>query len=228
MNTSKTGARIVGALFLIAMVASLLGAALIESVLTAPDFLTRVVANQSQVITGVLLELINGIAVVGIAVMMFPMFEKHNKAFALGYVAIRTIEGMLQIVGDVIPLSLLTYSQQYLPAGAAEAGSYQASAALFLAARGHLVGTMLGIFFSLGALLFYTLLYQSKLTARFISVWGLIGAVLVLTWNLLETFGISMSAGMILALPIILNEIFLGIWLIIKGFNPPGIASSSA
>ena len=30
---------------------------------------------------------------------------------------------------------------------------------------------------------------------------------------------IGISTGMILALPIILNEIFLRIWLIVKGFN---------
>ena len=50
----------------------------------------------------------------------------------------------------------------------------------------------------------------------------------MLTWNLLEIFGISVRAGMILALPMILNEIFLGIWLIAKGFNPSAIASESA
>ena len=78
---------------------------------------------------------------------------------------------------------------------------------------------MLGIFFGLAALLFYYLLYRSKLVPRFISVWGFIAVVLVLAWNLVEIFGISVSFGMILALPMILNEIFLGIWLIVKGFD---------
>jgi uncharacterized membrane protein len=87
---------------------------------------------------------------------------------------------------------------------------------------------MLGIFFSVGALLFYAVLIQSKLIPRWLSIWGLIGAVLILTWNLLGTFGISVSAGMILALPMILNEIFLGIWLIAKGFNSAAIASGTA
>jgi hypothetical protein len=32
---------------------------------------------------------------------------------------------------------------------------------------------------------------------------------------------------MVFALPMILNEIFLGIWLIAKGFNPSAIASPS-
>jgi hypothetical protein len=66
-------------------------------------------------------------------------------------------------------------------------------------------------------LLFYYLLYQSKLIPRFVSVWGFIGVALMLALNFLE---IDMSVGMVLALPIILNEIFLGIWLIVKGLNP--------
>jgi len=32
------------------------------------------------------------------------------------------------------------------------------------------------------------------------------------------------SFGMILVLPIILNELFLGIWLIVKGFNSSALA----
>jgi hypothetical protein len=33
---------------------------------------------------------------------------------------------------------------------------------------------------------------------------------------------------MIFVLPIILNEVFLGIWLIVKGFNPSAVAAESA
>jgi hypothetical protein len=50
---------------------------------------------------------------------------------------------------------------------------------------------------------------------------------LVLAWNLIELYGITVSFGMILALPMILNEIFLAIWLIVKGFNSSAIASES-
>ncbi|MGB3717335.1 MAG: DUF4386 domain-containing protein [Candidatus Promineifilaceae bacterium] len=228
MNTNKKTARIVGVLFLTAMVTSILGGAIIESILTAPDYLIDVSANETQVVIGVLLELINATAVVGIAVMMFPLFKKHNEALALGYVGFRIIEAVIAIGAVITPLTLIALSQEYLTAGASDASYFQTLGTSFIEVRAQLVGQMLGIFFSIGALLFYYLLYQSKFVPRFISVWGLIGAVLVLTWNLLEILGISLSVGMILALPIILNEIFLGIWLIAKGFNPSSIVSDSA
>ncbi len=216
-----------GALFLIAMATSLLGAALIETILSAPDYLVDVSVNRTQLILGVLLELVNGIAIVGIAVMMFPIFKKHDEALALGYVAIRIIEAVIVIAAVVSPLSLIALSQEFVEVGALDASNFQTSGTSLLAARAQWIGPMLGIFFSLAALLFYYLLYQSKLVPRFISVWGLIAVALLFTWNLLGLFGISFSAGMVLALPIILNEIFLGIWLIAKGFNSSAIASES-
>lgn len=113
-------------------------------------------------------------------------------------------------------------------AGASDASYFQTLGNSFIAVRGHLISQILGIFFSLGALLFYYLLYQSRLVPRFISVWGLIAVVLVFTWNFLELLGLSITAGIVFGLPIILNEIFLGIWLIVKGFDSSAFASRYA
>ena len=227
-NTHRKTAIIVGALFLTAIVASIVGGLIIEAILTAPDYLNDISANETQVVLGVLLELINAIAVVGIAAMMFPLLKKQNEGLALGYVGLRFIEAVIAVGAVVTPLTLIALSQEYLTAGASDASYFQPLGTSLIEVRAQLVGQILAIFFGLSALLFYYLLYQLKLVPRFISVWGLIGAVLILTWNLLLIFGVSVSAGMILALPMILNEIFLGIWLIAKGFNPSAIASESA
>jgi len=82
-----------------------------------------------------------------------------------------------------------------------------------------LYGQTLGIFFSLGALFIYYFLYMTKLVPQYVSVWGLIAVVLVYSWNLLEFMGIGISAGIVFGLAILFNEIFLGMWLIAKGFN---------
>ena len=73
MNANKTTARIVGALFLIAMLTSLVGVVWLESITGAPDYLVEVSAQKTQVLVGVLLELVNCIAVVGIAAVLFPL-----------------------------------------------------------------------------------------------------------------------------------------------------------
>ena len=221
-------ARTVGVLFLIAMVTSLSGGIWLESMTTAPDYLGTLAAKETQMLLGVLLELINCLAVVGIAAMLFPLMKKHNEALAAGYLGTRVVEAVVLSVAAISPLLLVTLSQEYLAAGASDAAYFQAAGTLVMAARGYLTSLLTPIFFSLAALLLYYFLYQSRLVPRFIPVWGFIAVASLLTWNMLEAFGISVSAGMVFALPMILNEIFLGLWLIVKGFNSSAISSESA
>jgi hypothetical protein len=75
---------------------------------------------------------------------------------------------------------------------------------------------MVSITFGLGALMFYAMLYQSKLIPRFISIWGLIGAAVVLANTMLDMFSLTVPN---LGVLMLLNELFLGVWLIVKGFN---------
>jgi hypothetical protein len=222
---SRKTATAVGALFLIAMVTSLGGGIWLESFLTGPDVLSTVSGNQAQVVTGVLLELINCVAVVGIAALMVPILKTQSEALGIGYVGFRIVETTLLVVAALIPLSMIALSREYLAAGSADATSFLTLGAVLMAARGHLLGLLVALFFSLGALLLYYGLYQTRLVPRFISIWGFIAVALLLTWNVLEAFGISISFGIVLGLLIILNEIFLGIWLIARGFNPSAVTS---
>jgi hypothetical protein len=225
MNTNRKTARIVGALFLTSNVTFILGAAvLIESILGAPDYLILVSANRTQVLLGVLLEIINGIAYVGIAVLMFPILKQRFESIALGYVGFRIVEFVMQIASDISPLSLLTLSEEFVRVGAPEASSFQNLGTLLLAER-YWAFQMVSITFGLGALMFYYMLYQSKLIPRFVSIWGLIGAAVVLANTMFDIFGLSLAN---LGVLMLLNELFLGVWLIVKGFNPSAIASGSA
>ena len=225
MNSNKRTPIVVGALFLIAMVTSLIGGGLLESIINAPDYLIHISENTTQILMGMFLELINGIAVIGIGIMMFPILKQYNENLAIGYVGFRIMESVFLILAAIVPLLLITLSQEYLKAVVSDVSSYQTFGSLLLGVRSNFTGLLIPIFFSLGALLFYYLLYQSKLTPKFIPVWGFIGVVLILILNLVE---VNLIIGLILALPIILNEIFLGIWLIAKGFNPSAIAADVA
>lgn len=216
MISNKKIARIVGVLFLVATAAYILGNGLIASILNDPDYLIHVYPNKTQVIIGMLLEFINSAAVVGIAIMLFPIIRKHNETIALGYVAFRVIEAMILIVGAISPLLLITLSQEYIEAGAPDASYFQTIGALAIKGK-YLAFQVAMIVLSLYSLLFCYLLYQSKLIPRLISIFGLIGYASLLTSALLEIFGYS--PGIFLFLPGALFEIILPIWLIVKGFN---------
>lgn len=223
MNSNKKTARIVGVLFLAATAAYILGNGLIESILKDPNYLIHVYPNKTKVVLGMLLELINSAAVVGIAIMLFPILKKHNETIALGYVAFRVIEAIILIVGAISPLLLITLSQEYIEAGAPDASYFQTIGALAVKGK-YLAFQVAMIVLSLYSLLFCYLLYQTRLIPRLISVFGLIGYASLLTSALLEIFGYS--PGIFLFLPGALFEIILPIWLIVKGFNSFAIKSN--
>ena len=75
----------------------------------------------------------------------------------------------------------------------------------------------------------YFVFYRSKLIPRWISVWGLVGAIIYLASGLFVMFGsITSTISDVLQLPIFLQEIVLAVLLIVKGFNPSAVASLSA
>ena len=229
MNTNKNTVRFVGVLFLTAMVASLVGGGLVESALSTPDKLAAAFENKTQVMIGVLLELVNSIAVVGIGVLLYSILKQHNEKMAIGYLGFRLVEAVFCAIIVISPLSLITMSQEYVISGVSGAAYLQIASAFSLSGRASVSGLLIPVFFSLGALLLYYSLFQSKLLPGFISVWGLIGTILIFTSNLLSQFTVlPVGAALIFGLPIILNEIFLGFWLIARGFNPSAITLEPA
>jgi hypothetical protein len=230
MNTNRKFAIIAGELFIIAMVASLLGTAFTGPLLGAPDYLIKISANGSRVVVGALFAFIAAATSASIAISLYPLLKKYNEVLALGAVAFRLIEAVFYIVDVICLLSLLTLSQEFVNAGGQSASYFQTFGHLLLTAR-DLAGFVFGaIAFCLGALMYYSVFYQSKLIPRWLSVWGLIATVLLLSAVLLTLFDgepFSISGGLIiLALPIAVQEMVLAVWLIVKGFNPSAIADS--
>jgi hypothetical protein len=223
-STRKAGA-VVGTFFLIALVADLAGGELLERVIHAPDYLSRIYLNKTQVIMGMLLELIAAAAIVGIAVTIFPILRRHSERIALGYLGLRIIEAVTLVVYVFSLPSLMILSQEYAKAGSPDASYFQSLGASLLA-ESYWVYPMLVVFFGLSALLFYYLLYRSRLIPRFISAWGFLAIVLLLTGSVIgmfsqgEGYSVVPKGGIIMwAAPIALNEVFLAIWLIVRGFN---------
>ena len=232
MNSNKKTARIVGVLFIIATLAPILtalftgflgGGALGEA---APDYLVSVSANEPQVLIALLIELVWVLAVVGIPVVLFPILKKYDEALALGFYSLRFIEAISTVVSSIGLLVLLALSQEFAKAGAPDASYYQTLGTLLLAARegAFMIGS--GLVWSLSALVLNYILYQSKLIPRWLSGWGLVGAMLSFTTYLLQIFSINLTE--FLFLPIALQEMVFAVWLIVKGFNSSAIASLSA
>ena len=226
MDSNRKTAIIVGVLFITALVSSMLSGYFSGSI-DDPEYLTAVSANEIKVLLGVLFQLILTASVVAIPIMMFPILKKYNERLALGYVVARIFEGFFDIVIAMSVLLLLTLSREFVKAGAPVASYFQTSRALLFAVQDW-SSVVENFPYCLGALIFYYLLYQSKLIPRWLSGWGLLGAALFLATAPFRMFGLIPPSTVVLAVPLILNELVLAIWLIVKGFNSSAIAFESA
>jgi len=153
MNSTRKTAIIVGVLFLTSFVSLFIGDATIESILDEPDYLINVSENRTQLIIEMLIAFFLASTIVGIAVMMFPILKKHNEPIALGYVGFRIAEFVIIIVYLIIPLLLITLSQEYVKAGDPDASYFQTSGTLFQAVR-YWALRMVWIFNGLAGLMF--------------------------------------------------------------------------
>ena len=222
MNTYGNNAKIAGILFLAAIVTGVLSVPSL-GIIEESDYLTQVAANETQLIIGVLLIAAMAFACAGIAIWLYPALKEHNQALALTAVGFRLIEAILFVVGATVLLPLLPLSQAYVAAGAPDTSHFQALGDFILAFH-HSLGSETGaIAFCLGALMYYTLFYQSELIPRWLSGWGFIAAAMHLVAVFLVIFGSDpfSTPTLVLNLPILLNELVLAGWLIAKGFNTP-------
>jgi hypothetical protein len=230
MNSYRNNAIIVGVLFIVATVTNMLGNLSIKPILDATDYLIQISANENLMIIASLLVLISAFASASIAICLYPILKKHHEALTLGSVGFRLMESMLYIIGVVALLSLLTLSQEYVTAGASNASLYQISGTLLQAVKTW-AGQLGVLAFTTGGMMYYYVFYQSKLVPRIISGWGFLGAALSLASALLAIVGLltPLSTVFILFnLIILVQEMVLAAWLIVKGYNPSAIASKSA
>ncbi len=209
MDSNRKSAIGVGALFIITTLTYMMGDGILKEIFENKNLLSVMSDNSIKVIVAILLQLICGLGVVGIAIVMYPIFKQHNEKIALLYVGNRIMECLIIIVSGISLLSLLFLSRDAL--------TIPKSAGLPFLREYHATFLMLSLVLGFGAFAFYYLLFKSKLIPRFISIWGFIAVILMVVGLLIDMLGYVPK--LLLYIPMGLNELFLGFWLMIKGFS---------
>jgi hypothetical protein len=229
MNTYKNIARTMGILYILGTISGILSRVVTGTINSAPDLLASISANGNPIRLGALFVLTMGLALAMIPVIGYPVLRKRDEILALGYVVFRgALEGVYYVAIFVSWLLLLPLSQVY-QAGSLEASNLRVLANVLLEAKE--IAAFGSIVFCLGGLMFYYLLFQSKLVPQWLSGWGFIALILGFAAGLLAMFGFfgpTSPISDVLQIPIFLQEMVLAVWLIVKGFNPSAIAALSA
>lgn len=216
-------ATIVGVLFVVALVPFLIGGAVYGPATGPSDFLTDAYPDRAAVTLGVLLEFVAVLAIPLIGVFMFPVLKRVHESLALAYVGFRALEALLLIAIEAKLLSLIDLSDTHLNTADSDTTVLQAMGDSVLAEIDAVFGLYV-LVFSVGALIFYGLLYRAALVPRWLSAWGFASAAWMLLGVVLIMFDAfsGTSEGLleaIFVLPLPLNEIALALWLIVKGFS---------
>ena len=226
MNKGRKLTAIAGALFMLGTVFGVLSMSATSALRSGSNLLEVVSQNPNQVITGSMLVLLMGLSLSLMAVCLYPVLSKQNRLFALGYVVFRGGLEMVTYMASAISwLFLLPLSSYAMQNGKEmDAGITALADSLFASVE---ITSILTIVFIVGLLMFYSTLYQGRLVPRWLSLWGLIGAVPYLIAFMLQMYGVISDADTIfniMIMPLALQEMALALWMIIKGFKFSSVA----
>lgn len=224
MNSNQKIAKAVGILFLAGMVAGVTGNIFIQSILSAPDPLSTISANSMKLAIGAMLMLMTSAWDATHGILMFPVLKPHSELIALGYLSFRIVNAVFLALQVLFILLQIPLGDEYLKAGTTDPSYLQALSTQFIQVNLYAYQIAM-IFVGLACVLMCYILYRAKLVPRFLAVWGFIGYATILCGSLLEVMGFDLR--LLHTIPGGLWELFIGVWLIVKGFNSPPVLQNS-
>ncbi|CAM1334871.1 DUF4386 domain-containing protein [Tenacibaculum aestuariivivum] len=219
MNLDSKISRIAGTLIILGIVSGILS---IVPDVESDNFLNQVYPNKNRVLIGGIFQFLLVPIYIGFSLVLYPILTKYNKTLSIGFVGFRIIAGVFQLLGIMLLPIFIFLSQNFLVDTNTNSFFYETfgqALKLFRDLTNHL-GVILAT--GIGNLLLYYILFKEKLIPKWISIWGIIGNILIMIASFLLLFElikiISIEYG-IITIPLVLQEIILAIWLIIKGLK---------
>jgi hypothetical protein len=218
MTTHQKVSRILGLAFLLQVITSYSSGIVFRPLWFVADdigaTMLKIAENPNLLRTHILVDTLTALGVVFLGAMLFITLRKQNEKIALTALGFYILEGALLAGSRIGSFSLLKLSQEYALTGATELltfGNLSLEAADFVGDTLHVLA------FCLGAILFYILLYQSKVVPKWLSLWGLITVIPVLAGTLTAIFDVHLP--FIFFLPYFPFELVIAIWILVKGIE---------
>lgn len=228
MTSQRKTAIAAGVFFLITHVTSIGAVALYDPILTNTRYILGV-GPDTQVLVGVLFEVILAFAIIGTSVALYPVARRYNEGAALGYVGLRTLEAAVIAVG-VLPLLVIVTLRHLAAASGADPATLVTVGNALVSFHDWTFLLGPGFVCSANTVTMAYLLYRSRLVPRFIPVLGLVGGPLIFVVNAGQLFGfynhIPAWAGPAV-IPIFAWEVSLALYLIVKGFRTSAAAEAT-
>jgi hypothetical protein len=222
MSSDQRTARIVGWLFIGTFVFSIPGLLLYGPLLHHHGTYVLGGGHDKQLGFGAFLEILTVICGIGTAVVLFPIVKRTNEGLGLAYVAVRTVESTIIVLGIVSVMAVVTLRQDLAGTGA-DAGTLSIAARSLVAFKDwtFLLGPGFCAGIGNGLILGY-LMFRSGLVPRWSAQFAMFAGALAFiaaSGALLGVYDRQSTLQGILTVPEIIWEAFFGLYLVIKGFR---------
>jgi hypothetical protein len=215
MKAPQHVSRILGFAFLLQFFTSLAGGLILKMGLVVSGdtaaTLLRIAARPWLLRVNILDEMVTAGGVIWLAALLYAALRAHGRVAALTGFALYILEAALLAVSRLAAFPLLALGSQFAATPSASLLA-EADRALASVNFGY---TLLMLAFCPGAILFYWLLFKSRLVPRALSLWGLIAVIPIFFAVALSVLGINLPFYVLV--PYIPFEFAIGLWIIIKG-----------
>ena len=231
MNTYRLNAAMAGALYFLGTVFGVLsvitGGELLTSMTSGQpmvnsDVLNLAHANASQLTTGAFFIVLMGISLVAMTVFLYPVIRRDSRELALGMLLFRgALEGTAYILSTLAILALVVLGSEYAALGSGSEEFQSLGRALYQFIDR--ISPITALVFLIGSTCLYVSFFRTRLIPRWLSIWGLIGVVPYFVYAILHFFHLDDGFGLYLQMVLAPQELVMGLWLVIKGFNPSAL-----
>jgi len=222
MDADRRLGRNLGIAFLVVFAGSAASGALSASILTddVDEAMRNVAANTAQMRWSTMIDLgITSVGIVALAVLLYQVLKGRNPVLALVALGWWFAEAITLAISTVGAFLLIPVSEAYVAAGAA-ASSADLALGETLINLDRQTWEIHMLFYGVGALIWYSLMYRQKVVPDWLSLFGVAAVVVGLFSSVI--FLAADIEWFFLGFPVGLFEVVIGIWLIVKGIATTG------
>jgi hypothetical protein len=223
MNSVKKISIVLGVAFLLEVITNIINGMVLRPALIRTgniiESMANIANNAMLMKTYILVDMIVALEIVFLGAVLFIVLKKKNEIIALVALGFFVIAAALLAASRMEAFHLLRISQEYIMAG--QPDYLQMLGNLSVESMDYAGSALHTLVFSIGAILFYYLLYKSRAVPRILSLWGLITVPLVLIGTLSKVLGYEVPFLIYLSILYVPFEFAIGIWFLAKGIKIP-------
>ena len=174
---------------------------------------TALIAISGNALAGyisIVLQMVTGVVIIMLGAAMYSAAGHKNKTMGIIALGMYVFETVLLAIDQVFVYGLIDAAKLYVETG----GTNLIALGTVLMSCKEFAGNIAMIPFGIGAVLFYYLLMKAQVLPKWLALWGICAAPLILVGVPLMAFGVDVPFAVLV--PYVPFEFFAGIFVLVK------------